>query len=278
MGAGAHWRQRRASRRGGDRGQHGKDVDVEAGRGRGAWSPHRRRGRSSGDVAGGARCRGQQGARRSSCSASRRVPGVEGEGARRLGRGEVEGADASGLDVALGEAVDGEVLGARGRGRGHHGRGMDGDGGIVGDIAGWCRPCARSTGRGLTVGAARDVAVRGRGDDRGELGATVGLVARLDAEVDRGVGDGRARSRPRRGLGVAAGAVAGRGRRALTLCSRWMPRTGLGAAGVGAGAVVMVGGCSVSSMPRRGKSKEVKRRHAAAAERSRGRGRRLWFL
>jgi len=35
----------------------------------------------------------------------------EGEGARRLGRGEVEGADASGLDVALGEAVDGEVLG-----------------------------------------------------------------------------------------------------------------------------------------------------------------------
>ena len=61
----------------------------------------------------GARRRDRQGARRSSCSASRRVPGVEGEGARRLGRGEVEGADASGLDVALGEAVDGEVLGAR---------------------------------------------------------------------------------------------------------------------------------------------------------------------
>ena len=33
--------------------------------------------------------------------------------------------------------------------------------------------------------------------DRGKLGAAVGLVARLDVEADRGVGDGRARSRPR---------------------------------------------------------------------------------
>ena len=63
-------------------------------------------------------------------SALRRVPGFEGEGARRLGRGEVEGADASRLDVALGEAVDGEALGAEelrcGGDGGLHGR-LDGD-------------------------------------------------------------------------------------------------------------------------------------------------------
>ena len=44
---------------------------------------------------------------------------------------------------------------------------------------------------GLTAGAARDVADRGQGGDRGELGAAVGSVARLDAEADRGVGDDR---------------------------------------------------------------------------------------
>ena len=39
----------------------------------------------------------------------------------------------------------------------------------------------------VLLGAAHDVAVRGQGSDRGDLGATVSLVARLDAEAGWGV-------------------------------------------------------------------------------------------
>ena len=175
---------------------------MDAGRGRDAWSPHRRRGRSSSDVADGAWCRA------SPWAAWRRGRGARGAGARRLansmlGRPRAPGARCSararspwGCGVTTDVADDGVVVVARRRGKSST-RTRSGV------------PCSR---RGLDA--------RGRGE--------VGVAASALGEGPRrrGCGCVGARARPTRRCGAgllldAEGSTPRRGARGLERGAWW---------------------------------------------------------